>query len=100
MPDVDAKEAMEWFDKWELTPETADQILSNFSAFLCYQTGGRLSKIGYSLETMKTYADDYLNEILLKELDEKLKEQEERFKAQEMLINAMTSRRMNNGAFD
>lgn len=56
---VDAKSAVQWFDDWELTPETATQVLNNYSAFLSRMTGGKLSKIGYSVPFMETIADDY-----------------------------------------
>ena len=56
---VDAKAAVEWFDEWGLTPETATRVLQNYSAFLCYMTGGKLSKISYDVATMKAVADDY-----------------------------------------
>ena len=41
------------------TPETANQVLKNYSAFLCSMTGGKLSKIGYDLATMESCARDY-----------------------------------------
>lgn len=58
-PTVKQDQFTEWFEKWSLTPETADQMVLNFSEFLCYMTGGMLSAIGYDLQTMKTAADDY-----------------------------------------
>ena len=54
-----ATEALEWFAGWGLTPETANQVLKNYSAFLCSMTGGKLSKIGYDLATMESCARDY-----------------------------------------
>ena len=56
---VDPKAAVQWFDDWGLTPETATQVLMNYSAFLSSQTGGKLSKIGYDVKTMESVADDY-----------------------------------------
>ena len=57
---------VKWFEEWELTPESASQVLMNYSAFLCDRTGGKLSKIGYDLQTMVSCANDYeqLNEEL------------------------------------
>lgn len=59
MPEVELSPFAEWFAKWSLTPETADWVLRNYSEFLCHMTGGKLSKIGYDLQTMKMTADDY-----------------------------------------
>jgi len=59
---VKAKEAVQWFEDWGLTPETANEVLNNYSAFLCAMTGGRLSKIGYDVQTMETVANDYQDE--------------------------------------
>lgn len=53
------QECVKWFEDWELTPETATQVLMNYSAFLCSMTGGKLSKIGYDLQTMESVANDY-----------------------------------------
>jgi hypothetical protein len=58
---VDAEAAVKWFDDWGLTPETANQVLKNYSEFLCRMTGGKLSKIGYSVSYMEATADDFWN---------------------------------------
>lgn len=56
---VKAEDAVKWFDDWGLTPETANQVLNNYSAFLSRMTGGKLSKIGYSVPFMEETANDY-----------------------------------------
>lgn len=70
MPTIatDASEEEQWFEDWGLTPETANQVLANYSAFLCSMTGGKLSKIGYDLKTMETVANDYWNMLADEEL--------------------------------
>ena len=50
---------VKWFEEWGLTPESADQALMNYSAFLSNRTGGKLAKIGYDLQTMVSCANDY-----------------------------------------
>lgn len=42
-----------------LAHDWIDDLEYRFSAFLCEQTGGMLSKTNYSLQTMVRYADDY-----------------------------------------
>lgn len=61
---VDAKAAVQWFEDWGLTPETANQVLNNYSAFLSRMTGGKLSKIGYTVPIMESVANDYQESIV------------------------------------
>lgn len=54
----------EWFRKirykiaYFIAPDWIDDLEHRFSVFLCEQTGGRLSKCYYSIETMRSEAND------------------------------------------
>lgn len=50
------------YTQYGMTPEELRQCLSNYSEYLCFATGGRLSKIGYDLETMEAVTRDYWDE--------------------------------------
>lgn len=58
-PNIDLDDELLWFKRWGLTPDSADQVLSNYSAFLSSMTGGKLSRIDCDLKTMESYARDY-----------------------------------------
>lgn len=42
-----------------IAPDWVDDLENRFSVFLCEQTGSRLSKCYYSIETMRSAANDY-----------------------------------------
>lgn len=59
--DSKAQEAINRFFSYEnieLTPFEIEQQLSNFSAFLCEMTDGKMSKTNYTVETMISVAND------------------------------------------
>ena len=55
----------EWFRKlryklaYLIAPDWIDDLEYRFSCFLCEQTGGRMSKCYYTVEAMRSEADDY-----------------------------------------
>lgn len=46
-----------------IAPDWIDDLEYRLGAFLCSQTGGRLSKSNYSLRTMEQAAQDYQMEV-------------------------------------
>lgn len=46
-----------------IAPDWIDDLERRFSAFLCIQTGGRMSKCYYSLNAMLSEADDHQQRI-------------------------------------
>lgn len=46
-----------------IAPDWIDDLEERFSAFLCYQTGGRLSKCYYNLNVMLGEANDYQQRV-------------------------------------
>ena len=54
----------EWFRKlrynlaYLIAPDWIDDLEYRFSCFLCEQTGGRMSKCYYTLEAMRSEAED------------------------------------------
>ena len=40
-----------------------DDLEYRFSVFLCEQTGGRMSKTNYTIEAMRSVANDYQTEV-------------------------------------
>lgn len=47
-----------WQLAYWLASDWIDDLEYRFSAFLCEQTGGMLSKTNYSIQTMNAYAND------------------------------------------
>ena len=46
-----------------LSPEEIENTLADFSAFLCYVTNGRMSKTNYTVEAMRSEADNCIMEM-------------------------------------
>lgn len=46
----------------ERTQKELEEVENKLSELLCYITGGRFSKTGYSIQEMKSFADDYLQD--------------------------------------
>ena len=46
-----------------IAPDWIDDLEHRLSVFLCEQTGGRLSKCYYSIETMRSEANDYQQRV-------------------------------------
>ncbi len=55
----------EWFRKlrdriaYFVAPDWIDDLEYRFSVFLCDQTGGRMSKCYYTVEAMRSEAEEY-----------------------------------------
>lgn len=56
---IDPKKAVEWFERWDLTPDSATYALKNYITLINDITGGRLSRLGYSAAYIENIADDY-----------------------------------------
>lgn len=51
------------YEDLEMTPESIEQQLKNFSSFLMEMTGGRMSKTNYTVQAMVSEANDHFESV-------------------------------------